>query len=318
MTEITLQLQFPLTVEHAPDHARVCVEGAKRIDDVDLDYTVESLEYIDMVIESWRDESARVEDVATVLFTLGCYLGEVFVQQADGKWVAPPNPEEETFPLLVELEGGITCRPIEQVFKRFEEPEAGDYLPDYFEEVVAESGEEKELVAVLRTLGDPSFEATVVHKKISDDLGVFACRKVETDGQVLAIDYVLKSELQQSALSEDTIIEYCFENFFAGNIEINSYEQEGDEMLSFEHDEGLVSSIIAHPSTYSQFSELLKAKDITILVVNSDSVLATKAGSSFEEGFRKILDEVKGEPSPLHLVPAIYQWSDGKLTKAEK
>ncbi len=319
MTEITLQLQFPLTPEHAADHAQLCVDGAKKIDGIDLDFSAESLEYVDTVIESWRTEEADLAQVATVLFTIGCYVGEVFVRHADAKWVVPENPEEETFPLLLEMPDGSYCRAIDHVFKRFEDPEEGDYLLDFFAEVSAESNEEKELVAVLRTInGNNDFENTVVHKKIADDLGVFACRKIEAGEGIVAIDYIQKTQLAESDMDESQLIEYCYENFFASKIEVNSYEQDGDEMLSFEHEEGLVSAIIGHAEAYSRFAEMLKTSDITIVIVNVDSILATKTGSSFEAGFHKIVEDAKkNEENVFHLDPGVYHWTAEKLTRVE-
>ena len=56
--------------------------------DAELDLSPASLELVDALIDSLREEGRDGEEAAEVLFVLGCYLGEVMVRQLGGAWVA--------------------------------------------------------------------------------------------------------------------------------------------------------------------------------------------------------------------------------------
>lgn len=318
MTEITLNLQFPVAPEYAAAHASLCVEGAKQVDDIDLDFSPESLEYLDQIVESWRNEEhPDLDQIASVLFTFGCYVGEVFVRNAGAKWVSGSEGQGGMFPIHLTLENGTLCRPIDKVFRMLDDASEGGI--SYFYELYTgcDSSEEKELVPVLRTLDENDHIAkAAVGIKIADDLGVFACRKIITAEGNVGIDYVMKDQVKDDEVTEEQLIEYCYENLFAGNIEVTAYEQEGDQMLEFTHEEGLVSAILGHPETYEKFSEMLQTRDILVLIVSPDSLLATRKGSSFEAGLHKMSADLQSEGGAIYLVPAVYRWNDGKLVRA--
>jgi hypothetical protein len=320
MPEITLNLRYPVTPQYAAAHAMLCVEGAKQVDGIELDFSPESLEYLDEIVGTWRKEQDfDLNEVASVLFTFGCYVGEIFVRHAGAKWYE----EDQTtgggiFQLYLKLANGTVCRPIDKVFMLLEDASQGGL--SYFYELYTgcDSSEEKELVPVLRTVSstDPLLE-TAVSLRVADDLAVFACRKIITAEGNVGIDYVMKDQVVQTDVNESQIIEYCFENFFAGNIEVTGYEQDGDQMLEFTHEEGLASSIVGHPQTYEKFSELLDSKEVTVLIVNPDSVLATRTGSSFEDGLHKMAADLREQqPGAIFLIPAVYQWKDSRLVRS--
>ncbi|MBY0550097.1 MAG: hypothetical protein K2W95_22670 [Candidatus Obscuribacterales bacterium] len=318
MTEITLNLQYPIAPEYAAAHAGLCVEGAKQVDDIDLDFSPESLEYLDQIVSSWREEeNPDLDQIASVLFTFGCYVGEVFVRNAGAKWVVGSEGEGGMFPIHLTLENGTVCRPIDKVFRMLDDGTDGNI--SYFYELYTgcDSSEEKELVPILRTLDkDDYFSKSAVNIKIADDLGVFACRKIITPDGNVGIDYVMKDQVNEDEVTEDQLIDYCYENFFAGNIEVTGYEQDGDQMMEFTHEEGLVSAMIGHPETYEKFSEMLGTRDILILVVSPDSLLATRKGSSFEAGLHKMASDLQTEGGAIYLVPGVYHWNEGKLARA--
>ena len=318
MTEITLNLQYPLTVAHAADHAELCVEGAKQAADVDLDYSEESLEYLSAVIDGWRSEQqVPLQEIASVLLTFGCYVGEVFVRNAGAKWLQAPEGTDTAFPLLLELQGGTVCRPIDKVFQFFEDGDEEDLTSFYQTYTSSDSSAEKELVPVLRNIAPGDYlHETAINRKIADDLGVFACRKIITAEGSIGIDFIMKAEAQESGADEAQLIDYCYENFFSGNIEVNTYEQEGDEMLEFAHEEGLITAMIGHPESYERVAEMLNARDIAIVVVNPDLILATRKGSAFEPALHKIVEESESENDAIKLEPAVYYWSEGKLIRA--
>jgi len=131
---VKLQLRFPASPENAADHARLAVQVAREEYEETLDFSPGSLEEVDQEIEGLREEGLDGEDVAELLFVLGCYLGEVMVRQLGGQWAATPLSslrQVSPWPMVVVLPDGSTWDPIGKAFKRLElgDPE---YLPAYF------------------------------------------------------------------------------------------------------------------------------------------------------------------------------------------
>jgi hypothetical protein len=122
--DMELRLKYPATPEAAPLHARECVSAVKNVDGVELDYSVESLVTLDGILEGLREDGTRSRQVGETLFSFGCYVGEVFVRHAGGRWRSPrgtPMAGASGFPLIIELPGGSFCNPIGKVFKRLDE-----------------------------------------------------------------------------------------------------------------------------------------------------------------------------------------------------
>jgi len=116
-----LKLKFAPTPENAVHYANQIIKAAKALDGIDLDFSVASLKQVDQLIEKLRVEGASVEQVGETLVCFGCYVGEVFVKNARGKWkevVGTATGELAGFPLVIELENGNWCNPIGRVFKR--------------------------------------------------------------------------------------------------------------------------------------------------------------------------------------------------------
>jgi hypothetical protein len=100
---------------------------------VELDYSVESLKEVDQIIEGFREEGVEPKDVACTLFQFGCYVGEVFVRHAKGRWRGTRKSEMDIigFPLVVDLPNKVTANPIGKVFKRMEYG-MEDFLPYFY------------------------------------------------------------------------------------------------------------------------------------------------------------------------------------------
>ena len=133
-----LQLRYEPTPENAPKFAENIVAAAENISEVALDYSVESLQAVDDIIESFRQDGCTAEQVAATLFGFGCYIGEVFVRHAGGAWKETAQTEMATiarFPMVVALENGKLCNPIGKAFKRLQNGEE-DNIP-YFYQVFA-------------------------------------------------------------------------------------------------------------------------------------------------------------------------------------
>jgi len=119
-----LLLKYPATPEAAPEHAQLCVSAVRNIEGFTLDYSEESLAKLDEIIEKLRQDGVSSEQIAETLFSFGCYVGEVFVRHASGRWrltAETPMARAAGFPLVIQLSAKAYCNPIDKVFKRLEE-----------------------------------------------------------------------------------------------------------------------------------------------------------------------------------------------------
>jgi hypothetical protein len=139
-----LRLKYPPTPEHAADLAATCVEAAKRISGLDLDYTVGSLRLVDQQLDRFAGDGHDSNSIASTLFCFGCYVGEVLVRNLGGRWVSSDSAIQRLagFPIVVMMESGDWWNPIGKVFKRLDDGEAESI--DYFFSVAA-SGSSKKL-----------------------------------------------------------------------------------------------------------------------------------------------------------------------------
>lgn len=118
-----LMLKYPPTPEAAPRHAALCVHAALTLHDVALDYSVESLRRLDGLIELLREQRLTSAQLGEVLFAFGCYVGEIFVRHAGGRWCMTEGLLQEGYmglALAVQLTPRLYCNPVGKVFKRLE------------------------------------------------------------------------------------------------------------------------------------------------------------------------------------------------------
>lgn len=137
---ILLNLQYPPTPEAAPKHAELCVAAVKNVDNVELDYSIESLRELDQIIEQLRADGTTSEQIGETLYAFGCYVGEVLVRNASGRWVESshmPLAGPGGFPLVQYGEKSV-WNPIGKVFKRLEEGPEHD-LPYFFQVITTPS-----------------------------------------------------------------------------------------------------------------------------------------------------------------------------------
>ena len=82
-----------------------------------------------------RQDGCTEEQVAETLFGFGCYVGEVFVRHAGGRWrkaSETPMAQVAGFSLVIELAKGCLCNPIAKVFKRLKNGEE-DNIPYFYQ-----------------------------------------------------------------------------------------------------------------------------------------------------------------------------------------
>jgi len=90
---------------------------------VTLDYAVASLERIDVIVDDLRRDQS-FEAVQPLLFSLGCYVGEVFVRHARASWRTPEELGMQALassPIVVRLPDGRGCNPVGRVYRRFQD-----------------------------------------------------------------------------------------------------------------------------------------------------------------------------------------------------
>lgn len=129
-----LQLPYAPVPENAKLLAQVCVEAAKDVSGLDLDFRPESLALVEEQIERFRADKVPLRRIASTLFCFGCYLGEVIIQTFGGRWVEvekSPMKGLASWPLVTVLDNGSCWNPIGRVFKRFEEG-PGEAIPHFF------------------------------------------------------------------------------------------------------------------------------------------------------------------------------------------
>ncbi len=98
-----------------------------------------------------------------------------------------------------------------------------------------------------------SFKDMVVHQIISDDLGLFAARlNTYPDGSVF-IDYVMKNQLAEFALTEEAMMQQCIDEFNPG--QVNGLENEQGENFYYLSGTACCSSVIGLPKSYEKFKE---------------------------------------------------------------
>ncbi|MGW0819864.1 hypothetical protein [Streptomyces sp. NPDC002845] len=93
-----------------------------------LDYSVNSLRVVDVIVDGLRKGATERCEVEGVLFELGVYAGEVLVRRAGAEWVEFDAVQRELFgqPVGVRMPDGRVWNPLGKVVKRFEagEPES--------------------------------------------------------------------------------------------------------------------------------------------------------------------------------------------------
>jgi hypothetical protein len=111
--ELPMQIAYPMLAGNAPRFADDFVQQALE-QGIRLDYSGDSVGYVDSVIESLRANGVTVQQVADVLFGFGCYLGETVARATGGRWVtstATPLEGESMFPIVLHLPSGLICDP---------------------------------------------------------------------------------------------------------------------------------------------------------------------------------------------------------------
>lgn len=118
-----LNLQFTPTPDNGIKFAQQFVDAVKRNDNFELNYSVDTLYYVDKFLQKFSDEGLTVNDFAETIFVAGSYVGQVMVNNKNGIWIAQEEvnlPQGVSMmPIVVKLTNGKIADPIAKAFKRF-------------------------------------------------------------------------------------------------------------------------------------------------------------------------------------------------------
>ncbi|RFM27036.1 hypothetical protein [Deminuibacter soli] len=117
-----LKLRYKLSPANGKLFAIQFATFIKQNMNIELDYSVKSLRFVDAFLLQFSNEGFTVNDFAEVIFTAGCYTGEVMVRNNKGKWTTPHAigvPETGATDIIVQLPNGYVVDPIVKAFKRF-------------------------------------------------------------------------------------------------------------------------------------------------------------------------------------------------------
>ena len=132
-------MPLQLSLEPGPNseraNAQAVIQAAADQLGIDLDLSPVSLKQIDTIIESFRQQGETLADVETALAGLACYVGEVFVNHAGGKWTSVAGGDGQPV-MAILLPGGMTCFPSNKVPKRFEDGPQ-DSVADFYQSMAA-------------------------------------------------------------------------------------------------------------------------------------------------------------------------------------
>ena len=127
--------------------AEAAVASFRDIENIELDYSPESLRLMEKVILSIRAEGTRSESMPSALYAFGAYVGEVIVRNNEGaRWTYPPQPMIDAgmspHSIGVTDQNGIFWNPIGKVYGLLDNGSEDSIV--YFYQVVEEYRRENE------------------------------------------------------------------------------------------------------------------------------------------------------------------------------
>jgi hypothetical protein len=129
---MNIRLARPPTATSAPQFADDVTRWVRKRFAVELDYSVGSLQAVDELLGKMHAQNVALDKVGETLWCLGCYVGEVFVRNADAVWKddeLPPVAKDSGAIWLARGERWIN--PIGKVVKRAANAGDGDLLAFY-------------------------------------------------------------------------------------------------------------------------------------------------------------------------------------------
>jgi hypothetical protein len=118
-----LNFQFTPTPDNGQNFAEQFVSAVKNNDKIELDYSVDTLKFVDKFLQRFSDEGLTVNDFAETIFVAGSYVGQVMINNNNGVWISQDEVKlsdgVSMMPIVVKLTNGNIADPIAKAFKRF-------------------------------------------------------------------------------------------------------------------------------------------------------------------------------------------------------
>jgi hypothetical protein len=125
---MNLKLDFPPTAENAARHAQAIVDAMKENEGIALDFTPNSIRELDGVLMKFHQKGLTIERIPSILFRIGCYVGEVILRKLpESQWVNPtdvtPPLDQNLFPFIVIKHScGSIWAPVNKAFAVLDDP----------------------------------------------------------------------------------------------------------------------------------------------------------------------------------------------------
>jgi hypothetical protein len=129
---------------NAAEIARMTLPVVQQNYGLALDYSPASLKELDKIVDDLRRDQ-RFEAVQTLLFSMGCYVGEVLVRNAGGRWRTTEElgmGRVASSPIAVEMPDGRGYNPVARVYRRFQKGRE-DSLTAFYQAVAGAAGGSK-------------------------------------------------------------------------------------------------------------------------------------------------------------------------------
>ncbi len=133
--DVSLTLKWALAPENAVLFSDDIVALAASVDQIDLDYSVESLGRADDIVESLRASGQQYADVGPAVISIGFYVGEVLVRTTGARWVSSAEVENQDFagfPVILEWPGTARlASPVVRALQRFSDGPLAGFVAYY-------------------------------------------------------------------------------------------------------------------------------------------------------------------------------------------
>jgi hypothetical protein len=122
-----------LTPENALEAAAEAVEFVRTKAHLELDYSPESLENLDDVLEDIHKTGQKSHEMGGGITCFGCYLGEVLIRDLGGEWRSREEAgyRETASPIVLAFSNGKAVNPLGKVCKRIDNG-AEDSLTSFY------------------------------------------------------------------------------------------------------------------------------------------------------------------------------------------
>ena len=117
-----LKLVYEIIPENGEKFAKQFSEIFKKVEGIELDYSPASIALVDNMLETRRGEGLSVDDFAETIFTAGCYVGQVIVNNNPSKWIREEDanlPEGIRMSAIIIKIGNTVYDPVSKAYKRF-------------------------------------------------------------------------------------------------------------------------------------------------------------------------------------------------------